>query len=235
MPTCVIIEDDFAFAIDTKIKAEEIGLNVVDIISKYEDIQIVLSKLDVDVILSDVKLGPNLYAYNALKGLDCLPPIIFFSSYIDDQLYQKSKVMEPYIYLIKPFDKLTLQSSVDGALRSKMRTMKKGGDIHREDELVFVRSKGKLISIDPNEVTYVHSEGNYCYVYMDSKKIAIRSSIKNVMDKFRSPNFYQVHRAYMINTNYIKSLIVSESVVLILDQKIPIGRKYKKGLIDKLK
>lgn len=235
MLKCIIIEDDFAFALETQIKAEEIGLKVTQIISNYDDIIPELTDASVDIILSDVKLGPNQYAYDALLKLDNLPPIIFFSSFVDDQLYQKSKSIEPYIYLIKPFDKLTLQSSVDGALRSIRKAISKGGDIERDRELVFIRSKGKLISVDPSKVAFVKSEGNYCYIYMEERKIAIRSSIKNVIEKFSSPNFIQIHRAYLINTNFVSNIIVGENVVEIKDESLPIGRKYKKALIEILK
>jgi len=235
MLKCIIIEDDFAFALDTQIKAEEIGLEVIHVISNYDDIIPILNKSDADIILSDVKLGSNQYAYDALSQISNLPPIIFFSSFVDDHLYQQSKLIEPYIYLIKPFDRLTLQSSIDGALRSKKKSKQKGVDIHRDENLVFIRSKGKLISIDSRKVIYVHSEGNYCYINSNDKKSAIRSSLKNVIEKFMNPNFIQIHRAYLINTNYVTKILVGENIVEMNDLTLPIGRKYKKALIDKLK
>jgi len=38
MLNCIIIEDDFAFALDLRIKAEEIGLNVIDMVSHFDEI-----------------------------------------------------------------------------------------------------------------------------------------------------------------------------------------------------
>ncbi len=233
MLKCIIIEDDFA--LDTQIKAEEIGLEVIQVISNYDDIIPNLNELDADIILSDVKLGSNQYAYDALSQIDNLPPIIFFSSFVDDHLYQQSKLIEPYIYLIKPFARLTLQSSIDGALRSKKKSNQKGVDIHRDEDLVFIRSKGKLISIDSRKVSYVHSEGNYCYIHSKGKKSAIRSSLRNVIEKFMNPNFIQIHRAYLINTNFVTKVVVGENVVELSDVILPIGRKYKKSLIEKIR
>lgn len=234
MLKCVIIEDDYAFALDTQIKAEEIGLAVIGVISNFDDIVPTLRDVNADIILSDVKMGSCQYAYDALSQLENLPPIIFFSSFVDDSLYQKSQSLDPYIYLVKPFDKLTLQSSIDGALRSKKKVLKKGGDIHRDRDLIFIRSKGKLISFDLRKITYVRSEGNYCFIHTDNRKVAIRSSLKNVQEKFESENFIQIHRAFLINILYVSNVLVGENRVEILKESLPIGRKFKKSLIDKL-
>jgi DNA-binding LytR/AlgR family response regulator len=234
MLECIIIEDDFAFALSTKIMVEEIGLKVSCIISKFEDIVPMITDNSADIILSDIRIGADEYSYEALSEVENLPPVVFFSGYIDDRQYIKSQSVDSYIYLIKPFNKITLQSAIDGALKQKKKAINYGGDIHKNGNTLFVRSKGKLISIDPLDIKYVQSEGNYCYLYTKDGKIAIRSSLKNVFKKLPNSGYFQIHRSYMINLNFIDKIVLGKNQLVIGDDILPIGRKYKKELIDEV-
>lgn len=230
MANCIIIEDNYAFGIDTKMKAEEIGLNVLKLVTSHVEIEDSLTNSDVDIILSDVKLGPSLYAFDILKKIKPLPPVIFFSSYRDEELYSQSKTADPYIYLLKPFDLITLRSAVDGALKGHGKRPKAGGDIRRESNTLLIRSKGKLISVDPQKITFVKSEGNYCYINTAERKIVIRSSLHNVLAMIGNADFAQIHRSYVINLNLVGEMNIRTNEVAVADVSLPVGRSYKKDL-----
>jgi len=232
MIPCIIIEDDPIQALDMKIMAEEIGLIVKSVITNYKDIEEILISQKVDIILSDIKIGFGINSYDILSKLEKLPPIIFFSNYTDLKHYEESKAVRPYIYLTKPVDELTLRSSVEGALKMNVVVPKKGGDIHREEDIVFIRSKGKLIPINFLNVQFVFAKGNYCIIHLEDKKIVIRSSIKSVKEKFNNPFFIQIHRSYLININFVDKINIGEGIVDMQNVSLPISRKFKKDLIS---
>lgn len=234
MLKCLIIEDDYAFSLELKIMAESIGLHVAEVVNNFSGISSALKDNQVDVILSDVKLDSGNYSFDYFKGKQNLPPIIFFSSYKDQEQYNNCKDINPYMYIVKPFDKITLRSAVDGALRSKKKAMSKGGDLHREESTIFVRSKGKLISIDLASLIFIESEGNYCTFNFKNRKVAIRSSIKNVLNEINNDQFIQVQRAFVVNLKQIKEIKVAKSEIILENDIIPLGRKYKKDVIDLL-
>ena len=64
MLKCLIVEDDYVFAVDTKIKVEEIGLKVVAIVATFAEINEALKNDKVDIILSDVKLKNGEFAFD---------------------------------------------------------------------------------------------------------------------------------------------------------------------------
>jgi len=236
MLNCLIVEDDYAFAIDTKIKAEEIGVEVIGIVSTFAEINEALSSQKIDLILSDVKLKNGEYAFDLFKSLNDLPPIILFSGTKDSSLYDKSRETNPYIYLSKPFDDITLRSAIEGALRSKQEALLlETGDIQKKEQNLFVRSNGQMINLRPADIIYIKSEGNYIYIYTITRKIAIRSSIKNVLEKIKSDFFMQVHRGYAINILMVNEFNISENYARINENRIPIGRKYKKDFRERLK
>ncbi len=235
MLNCLIVEDDYAFAIDTKLRAEEVGVKVVGIVSSFAEIKEALQKEKIDLILSDVKLKNGEYAFDFFKTIEDLPPIIFFSGVKDSSLYDKSKESKPYVYLSKPFDDVTLKSAIEGALRSKKESLFDTEDIQVKEHNLFVRSNGQMINLRPSDIFYIKSEGNYILIFTKSKKIVIRSSIKKVLAKINSDKFMQVHRGYAANISKVDSFNISESYAIINSENIPIGRKFKKLFREKLK
>ena len=137
-------------------------------------------------------------AFNLFKLMDNLPPIIFFSGIKDASYYDKSKESNPYIYLSKTFDDITLKSAIEGALRSHKRVLSQSGDIQKLDQNVFIRTNGQLINLVPSEIIFIQSEGNYIYIFTSARKVVIRSSIKNVLSKLDSDYFIQIHRGYAV-------------------------------------
>jgi len=232
---CLIVEDDYAFALDTKIRAEELGLEVVTIASTFQEIDEALSKYSIDIILSDVKLNSQEYVYDYFKTIKNLPPLILFSGMDSMDMYEKSKDSNPYVFLVKPFDDITLRSAVEGALKSMTEAMQKGGDIQSTNNSLYVRSSGKLISLDSDKISYIKAEGNYCLIHLGDRKIVIRSSISNALKMINKPNFIQIHRGYIANVQKAKELVISENVLLMGNEQLPVGRKYKKELVLLLK
>jgi len=231
MQNCIIVEDDYLFALDVKIKAEEIGLNIVRVIDKTKDIDEVLLNNEIDIILSDIKLGNEDYAYDYFKNKKDLPPIIFFTGYDDEALYLKSKKSNPYVYLIKPFDTLTLRSAVDGALATIGKKIVKNHDASKS---LMIKSKGEIVKVKCDEIIFVKSEGNYCKMYTLDRILVLRSSIAKIESMISLPQCFQVHRAYLINADHISSLSLTNNIITAGEFTVPIGRKYKKILKDKV-
>lgn len=232
---CLIVEDDYAFALDTKIRSEELGLKVIAIASTFEEIDDALSKYSIDIILSDVKLSRNEYVYDYFNNIDNLPPLILFSGLDTMDVYEKSKASNPYIFLVKPFDDITLRSAVEGALKKDINSEKKREKKYRDGNVLNIKSSGKFISINTIQICFVKSEGNYCTIHFEGKKVAIRSSIGKVLEMISDSNFHQIHRSYIANFSKVNELIIGENLLLVGKDKLPIGRKFKKDVVELFK
>lgn len=231
MIKCVIIEDDFSSAIDIRIKLEKHGYKVLSIVEDPDKVINNSTVSTADVIISDVKLGDGQFAFDLLSTYENLPPIIFYSSYDDAELYKRSSKLSPHVYLIKPVSGLSLHSSIQGALKTQGKAI----DQSVEDSKVFIRYQGKLLSIVPEEISFIQSEGNYCYIHIKGKKIVIRSSIRKVLKMLDSISLTQVQRGYIINILMVDSFDVTNDEVHIGTHIIPVGRTYKKSAISLLK
>ena len=175
----------------------------------------------------------HIFSFDLLATYKDLPPIIFYSSHDDKELYQRSSRLRPHVYLIKPVSGLSLHSSIQGAVKLNEKAVDK--DLKVIDGKVFIRSQGKLLSLIPEEILFIQSEGNYCYINIEDKKIVIRSSIKKVLLMLDSTHLAQVQRGYIINTSKVDSFDVTNDEVYIGNNVIPVGRTYKKSIISLLK
>lgn len=229
---CLIVEDDYAFALDTKIRAEEIGLKVIAIAANFKEIEKALSDYSIDIILSDVKLNSDEYVYDYFNKIDNLPPLILFSGLDSMDVYEKSKVSNPYVFLVKPFDDITLRSAVEGALKNVSEALDDGSDIYGNKDVLYVRSAGKLLSIKTEDILYVKSEGNYCTIYFENRRVAIRASIGKVLKMSNKSYLIQIHRSYIANISKITELFSGKNLLVLGDVELPIGRKYKKQVVE---
>ena len=118
MLKALIVEDDFLIAEDIHDCLEELGYKVVDIAYTKEQAIRFLEKYDVDIALLDINLG------NKDDGIHIGAhiqerygiPFVFLTSYSDKTTLEHAKVTQPSGYLLKPFDKKDLFSTLEIAV-----------------------------------------------------------------------------------------------------------------------
>ena len=232
---CLLIAEHSDFARDTKIKVEEQGLEVKTIASSIEEIRKALDLYSIDIILSDECVTDINCIHKHYNEIDNLPPLILISELdaIGDQIISQENY--PFVFLKKPFNDTVLRSAVGDALRERINDTKRNGDIKRVRETLYLRSSGKLISLCTKDILYIKAEGNYCTIHIKSKRYVIRSSIRNVLRAISHPNFIQIHRGYIANVNLSKELVISKGQLLVGNERLPIGRKYKSDLMSSIK
>lgn len=232
---CLLVAEDSAFAFDTKVKVEILGLRVLTIARTFEEIEEALSMYSIDLVLSDTKFDETNFVYEVYSNQDNLPPLILFSESNLSEALESGRTSISYVSLHKPIDERTLKVAVADALRGRIDALKKSGDIRRVQDTLYVRSSGKLLSIGMNEIHYVKAEGNYCTLHIDSRRIVVRSSLSNVLKRIDKPCFIQIHRGYIVNVHSTNELSIGNRILQVGEEKLPIGRKYRSDLISVLK
>lgn len=70
---------------------------------------------------------------------------------------------------------------------------------------IKVISQNKVIFLDCNDILYVKSDKPYISLVTEHKKFLYNSSLKNFLLENKAPNFVQIHKSTIINTDYIIS------------------------------
>lgn len=235
----LIVEDEFAYADALEELINDINCSVLGIAESSESALLLLTKAKPDLILMDYKIKGEMDGISLAQHIKKYVgdiPIIFITSYDDDTLYKKVKEIGAYSFLNKPFDSKSLQRNIEliiSKLPSANTLITNENNTVLKDYL-YVKVNGIMRKIQISEIDFISLEDRYCVIFSQNKKFAVRKSLKEISEHLSDNQFLQVHRSYIVNTDKIEAINLSNFELIIEKNKVPIGRKYKDILIERL-
>lgn len=117
----LIVEDQIVEAMHTSGFIKNFGMDVAGISSDIDSILNMLKKRKVDLVLMDINLGDEKSGVDVARAIvDVYDiPIVFTTSYSDDVTISKALAISPYGYLMKPYTEISLQTTIQIALKRK--------------------------------------------------------------------------------------------------------------------
>lgn len=232
----VIIEDNFPFAIELEMHLKSWGYEVIDIQDNGEDAIAVITEENPDLILMDISIiGPynGVDVAKKIKGLDI--PIIYMTGDKSRTNYQNAKTTTGISYLVKPFDMLTLKGVIEFYFKRQAEPQEKPHQSPSNSNELFVRKNKELVKIASDSVDWISSTGNYCIISADGKKYIVRKSMKNTMSLLPKGDFVKIHKSYSIRIKSVSGIFLSENKVRVGEDMLPLGRNYRKKIVDLIK
>jgi two-component system, LytTR family, response regulator len=206
---------------------------------------IAIRDLRPDLIFLDVQM-PEMDGLTLLKELggERLPEIIFVTAY--DRYAIQAFEINAIDYLLKPVTEERFQKSL---LRAKARLKHSGRDDANRQILslletiaspprnlkrVAVRSAGKTIFVDVQDIDWVEAAENYVQLHV-GKSAHLLHVAMNAFEKSLDPEmFMRIHRSIIVNVTRIKQLqpaLHGEYVVTLEDGvRLQSGRVYNEKL-----
>lgn len=122
-PVVMVVEDDAITALDIKLKLEDLGYCVPEIVGSGELAVQKAFEMRPDVILMGILLPcmDGVAAAEALRELDI--PVIYLTEYTDVETGKRAWKTSPYGYLIKPFEEEELYTTIEMALSKHRNDM----------------------------------------------------------------------------------------------------------------
>ena len=237
----LIVEDEFIIAEDIKNQFKKIGYEVTGVAKSYNKAIDLLNAELPDLVLIDIKLKgikDGIDLAHTIKQHYHLP-VVFLTSHADKMTVNRAKQVSPEGYLVKPFERDDLYTSIELALSN---FIKKNTSEHEQNafdegtqiikDSIFVRKDHLLVKIRFSELKWIKAEGNYLELYCTDKKMLIRSTLKDFLTKLPPAIFIQTHRSYAVNKEFISSF---EYTKLFIDSdEIPVGRSFVNNIKDSL-
>ncbi|MEZ4951791.1 MAG: response regulator [Saprospiraceae bacterium] len=176
----LVIEDDPLFAVDCEMVISQAGFNCVKVLDSAEKALIWVEDRRPDLILLDIHLNGKMSGLEFAKSIkDSRIPIIFVTSDNHPDTYSAAKSTGNSIaFLVKPFDKLTLQSAVESLLILKENVEgnpEKSSNGLIYNQAVFIKNKATLYKVLVEDILYLMADGNYVMVYTKGKKVRYQS------------------------------------------------------------
>ncbi len=234
----LVVEDEIVIADNICMILEDLGYELLEPAIDYEEALGTIENERPDMAILDIQLGGHKdgidLAWKIKEDYDF--PFIFLTSNADAMTVERAKKVSPPAYLVKPFNKDDLYTSVELALHnyaeSKGNQKAKNEDLLIKDA-IFVKEKNLYHKIKLEKISYLKSDHVYVEVFTtDRKKHLIRGSLTDLSERLPK-NFYRTHRSYTINVDQMEA--INSAYVIINDEQIPIGKNYRDALLKKLR
>ncbi len=114
----LIVEDELVIADDIKNSLENIGYRVSAVVDSGQEAINKVAELKPDLVLMDIMLRGGMDGIEASNHIRSLhgTPVIYLTSYADEEMLERAKVTEPFGYIIKPFVENELRTNIEMAL-----------------------------------------------------------------------------------------------------------------------
>ena len=222
---CVILDDEpYAHQVLAHYIGETPGLTLTAKFRNAVEAFEYLSKNKVDLLFLDIEM-PLVTGLTFLKALQDPPPVIFTTAY--KQYAFEGFELSAVDYLLKPF-------SYERFLRAVTKLQQPSAN-HDEgnQNTLLIKVKDGLLNLKQQDILFIEGCKDYVKVVTVSTSYVVYQTLKGMLAKLSPTLFVQAHRSYLVNKIHINR--IAENNLHLADQTIlPIGKSYKKELLDRL-
>ncbi len=235
---CVIIDDEpLAVDLIKEFVSKVESLELINTFNNAIDAIAMINTSNVDLIFLDIEM-PHFTGIDFLNAIDKKPLVIFTTAYSNYAV--EGFELGAVDYLVKPIPFNRFLKSVMRAqqlfLSNKTNpTTATTPTVASESEpdFMFVRSEYENVKINFSDILFIEGLKDYVKIFTtDSKFILTLTSLIKMENALSSKGFARIHRSYIINIKYVKS--IQKNKVLIADKRIPISESYKNAFFEKI-
>lgn len=199
----LVIEDEVIVAKDIQRSLIKLGYDVPAIASSAQSAFEKIDQVDPDLIFCDIKLKGNVDGIDIALRLreEFMIPVIFLTSYVDKATLDRAKISEPYGYIVKPFNDVDLQTTVEMALYKFAQDQKVRDNqqrfanvVRNIDEALFITDLDSMITyINPRAESFFDLMVNFVKGQSIDKFIEIKHKDLNHDAKLSEKTLYLIN------------------------------------------
>lgn len=174
-----------------------------------------------DVIFLDMEMEQlnGIETANHIREVDEYVIIVFITSHTE--YMRESFQCSPFRFLVKPINEtefMTVFKDIEKKL-SKQRKV-----------FAFTENKAR-IRLFCEDIIYCESRDHWILIHTKDTTHKICKSLSDLYERLDKEMFYRVHKSYLINFHYIKSIKENNIYLYHCEKIIPISRTYKKAVL----
>jgi two-component system, LytTR family, response regulator len=202
-----------------------------------------LNEHSYDVLLLDIQM-PELSGIELVDHLrkqrSEMPAVIFVTAHQEHAVVAFEKRAVDYV--LKPFAAERVHEALEtAARRSKEERAARLVEMLPHLNLlkapptrVAIKSRGRIIFLDPSEVVAAEANGNYVLLMQRSGSYLLRESLAVVAEKLQPFGFIRIHRSALVNTAFVEAIEPSATGEYLLrtrtGKEYNVTRTYKENL-----
>ena len=196
-------------------------------VSERKDVEILESAADAvealemlerkpyDVLLVDIHM-PELSGMELADRLNkragAIPSIVFVTAHHEHAVAAFERHAVDYV--LKPFSPERIHEALDVAMRRTeseraaqlIRVLPQLETLLSKAPNIAIKTKGRILFIDPMDVVIVEAQGNYVLLQRYSGSYLLRESISTMAEKLKPYGFIRIHRSVMVNSSYVEEI-----------------------------
>ena len=211
----------------------------VTLVNTLEKAKSILATSLFDLAIIDIKIDGKLNGIEFAKHIqDTSQPIpfLFLTNMQSKTVFNQAKLTQPFTYLLKPFNDLELQYTIELAVEKffKQEHTLRINKTLIADTCFLIKKQHLICKVNFNEIEYVEVEENYSTIYLANNKYVVKKSLAKIKELLGNDNFEQIHRKFLVNFNKIKEINISENTIYLNSgTQISISERYKKQLTSR--
>jgi DNA-binding LytR/AlgR family response regulator len=233
----IVVEDEALIADNIADILESCGYEIPAVCGKAEAALMEIEVKKPDLVLLDINLNGNLDGIDLAHEINkrFKIPFIFLTSNSDGKTIDRAKLTSPAGFIVKPFNKADLQSSIEIAIYKKNQKQLESETTNtnaKSSTFFFVKEKQSFIKVEYTNILYAEACDNYTIIYTKTGKHIVSQTLKVIEDRLVEYGFFRVHRTYLVNLNSIDRIDVKS--LIINSKEIPISEANKADLLKKV-
>lgn len=188
-----------------------------------------LRRTHVDLVFLDIQM-PQLTGLQLAQTLKHPPAIILTTAFRD--YAPEAFDLDVVDYLLKPISFERLLKAVNKFFDMKAATPRQRADADEETGYIYIKADRKVHKVPVDDIRFIESLDDYIKVHLQNAVIVSRENISAQEGKLPAPPFVRIHRSYIVNSKWIKS--ISNDGVELQEKLLPFGRAFKKSALSLL-
>lgn len=176
-----------------------------------------------DIILMDIQMQfmDGMSAAERIRELDRNVVIIFITNMT--QCAVRGYAVDALDYIVKPVEYFGFAQKLGRAIER----------IRQKDEnYLYIPVEDGMVKLNIREIYYIESQGHVLKYSTARGEYHVRGNMQTQEDKLSDYGFFRSHKGFLINLHYVDE--VRENGCILRGEKLPVSRKKRKLLMDKL-
>jgi two-component system LytT family response regulator len=244
--TAVVIEDEFKLR-EVFIRLLEKNCPEIEIIGEAGNITdgydlILLRKPAVVFLDIEMPKGTGFDLLSKFENIDF--EIVFVSSY--EHYAIQALRLSALDFILKPVlieDIIAIPGRIKKAIELKESAFKynmlqSNLKSPNKEKQIILQTRAKLESVTINKITYLKADTNYTHIFIEGKnKHVVSRILKDFEDMLceESSHFIRIHKTYIVNINYIKTIERGDECFVTLKDhtRLEVSRRKKMALLER--
>ena len=219
--TCLIVDDEQSAREGLRALCEDYKeIEVIGICKNGIEAINEIQALKPDLVLLDIQM-PKINGFEVLASIpEPRPEVIFITAH--DEFAVKAFEVHAIDYLLKPFsDERFLQaviraithirtshhSDINDLIQIHRNSPERSPDLRDSDEQrLVIKADGAIHMIQKKDICHVEAFDYYVKIHVSNRFYLIRETMKSLEDRLESGRFMRIHKSYIVNRSYIRSL-----------------------------